>query len=139
MKNDLTLSIIKPDSISKGYYSEILRTILNSNFRVVYLKSKVLSKNEAEEFYAIHKEKPFFDNLIKFMTSGEIYVLVLIKNNSIEDFRKLIGDTDPTKASAETIRRKFGESVEKNAIHGSDSDENAAIEGSFFFGGLEQN
>ena len=133
MKNDLTLSIIKPDSISKGYYSEILRTILNSNFRVVYLKSKVLSKNEAEEFYAIHKEKPFFDNLIKFMTSGEIYVLVLIKNNSIEDFRKLIGDTDPTKASAETIRRKFGESVEKNAIHGSDSDENAKKEILFFF------
>jgi nucleoside-diphosphate kinase len=133
MRMDLTFSIIKPDSIKKGNASEILRIILRSGFRTIGLKSKLLIKNEAEEFYLIHKGKPFYDDLIEFMTSGEIYVLALHKDNAVEDFRTLIGDTDPSKASIDTIRNQFGESVGKNAIHGADSDENAKKEILFFF------
>jgi nucleoside-diphosphate kinase len=133
MRTDLTFSIIKPDSIKKGNASEILRIILHSGFRTIGLKSKVLSKKEAEEFYSIHKEKPFYKDLIEFMTSGEIYVLALQKDNAVEDFRFLIGDTDPTKASIDTIRSQFGRSIANNAIHGADSDENTKKEILFFF------
>lgn len=133
MRTDLTFSIIKPDSIKKGNYSEILRQISSSGFRTIGLKSKRLQKEEAENFYSVHKGKPFYDDLIQFMSSGEIYVLALQKDNAVEDFRTLIGDTDPTKASSGTIRRKFGESIGSNAIHGADSDENAKKEILFFF------
>jgi nucleoside-diphosphate kinase len=138
MRTDLTFSIIKPDSIKKGNASEILRIILASGFRTIGLKSKILNKKEAGEFYSMHKGKPFYDDLIEFMTSGEIYLLSLQKDNAVEDFRTLIGDTDPTKASIDTIRNIFGESVAKNAIHGADSDENAKREILFFFPELNE-
>ncbi len=133
MRIDLTFTIIKPDSISKGFGSEIRRIILDSGFRTIGLRSKSLSKDEAKSFYQIHKDKPFFADLIQFMTSGEIYVMALQKDNAVEDFRTLIGDTDPGKASTGTIRQRFGESISKNAIHGADSDENAKREILFFF------
>ena len=138
MRTDLTFSIIKPDSIKKGNASEILRIILSSGFRTIGLKAKTLISEEAKNFYSIHKEKPFFDDLIEFMTSGEIYVLALHKDNAVEDFRTLIGDTDPSKSSIDTIRNLFGESIGKNAIHGADSDENAKREILFFFPELNE-
>jgi nucleoside-diphosphate kinase len=137
MRNDLTFSIIKPDSVAKGNYSEIHRIITSAGFKIIGLRRKWLNEQSAKEFYGIHKDKPFFDDLIKFMTSGAIYILALQKDNAVEDFRILIGDTDPTKASTGTIRQKFGESVGKNAIHGADSDENSKKEIIFFFPELQ--
>ncbi len=133
MRTDLTFTIIKPDAIQKGRASEILRIILRSGFKTIGLRSKKLSTTEAEEFYQIHKNKSFFEDLIKFMISGEIYVVALQKDNAVEDFRILIGDTDPKSAHIGTVRQKFGESVAKNAIHGADSDANAKREILFFF------
>lgn len=133
MRTDLTFSIIKPDSVVKGNFSEIHRMILNSGFKVIGMRAKVINQEEAREFYSVHKDKPFFEELISFMTSGKIYILALKKDNAVEDFRILIGDTDPSKSSIGTIRQKFGESVGKNAIHGADSDENAKKEILFFF------
>jgi nucleoside-diphosphate kinase len=133
MRTDLTFTIIKPDSVKKGNYSEIHRMIVNSGFRVIGIRTKSLTDEEAKKFYSIHKGKPFYKDLIEFMTSGEIYVLALQKDNAVEDFRTLIGDTDPSKSSVGTIRQKFGESIGKNAIHGADSDENAKKEILFFF------
>ena len=133
MINNYTFSIIKPDSVTKGHFSEIHRMIIDSGFKVVGIRAKSLTVKEAKDFYSIHKSKPFFEDLIKFMTSGEVYVLALRKDNAVEDFRTLIGETDPKDASKGTIRQKFGESVSKNAIHGADSDENARREIIFFF------
>jgi nucleoside-diphosphate kinase len=133
MRTDLTFSIIKPDSVKNGNYSEIHRMITDAGFKIIGIRAKMLSKDQAEEFYAIHKGKPFYQDLIEFMTSGEIYVLALKKDNAVEDFRTLIGETDPKDAAPGTIRRKFGESVGSNAIHGADSDENAKKEILFFF------
>ena len=133
MRTDLTFSIIKPDAISKSYEAEILRMISLAGFRTIGLRLKRLTEEEAREFYSIHKEKPFFDRLIRFMISGNIYVLALQKDNAVEDFRTLIGDTDPVKSAVGTIRRKFGTDIGKNAIHGADSDENAEREILFFF------
>lgn len=133
MINNYTFSIIKPDSVSNGHFSEIHRMIIDSGFKVVGIRAKTLTEEEAKEFYSIHKNKPFFKDLIKFMTSGEIFVLALRKDNAVEDFRTLIGKTDPKDASIGTIRQKFGESVSKNAVHGADSDENARREILFFF------
>jgi nucleoside-diphosphate kinase len=133
-----TFTMIKPDAFSKGHSGAILDQIIKAGFRMVSLKLTKLSSEKAGEFYAIHKERPFYGELVQFMSSGPIIAAILEKSNAVADFRKLIGATDPSKADAGTIRKLYAASVGENAIHGSDSDENALIEGSFFFCGLEQ-
>ena len=133
-----TFTMIKPDAFSKGHSGAILDQILKAGFKVVSLKLTKLSREKAGEFYAIHKERPFYGELVEFMSSGPIIAAILEKSNAVADFRKLIGATDPAKADPGTIRKLYAASVGENAVHGSDSDENAQIEGSFFFSGLEQ-
>ena len=133
-----TFTMIKPDAFSKGYTGNILAMIEKAGFRLVALKKIRLSEEKAGEFYAIHKARPFYGELVEFMSSGPIVAAILEKENAVEDFRKLIGATDPAKAEEGTIRKLYAENVGKNAVHGSDSDENAQIEGSFFFSGMEQ-
>jgi nucleoside-diphosphate kinase len=133
-----TFTMIKPDAFSKGHSGAIIDKIIKSGFRIVALKLTQLSTAKAGEFYAVHKERPFYGELVQFMSSGPIIAAILEKDNAVADFRKLIGATDPAKADEGTIRKLFASSVGENAVHGSDSDENAAIEGSFFFSGLEQ-
>jgi nucleoside-diphosphate kinase len=128
-----TFTIIKPDSVRKGNFGKILAILEFEGFRVLALKKVSLSEKQAEGFYAVHRERPFFSSLVKYMTSGTVYVAALEKENAVADLRKLMGATDPAKAEDGTIRKQFGESIEQNAIHGSDSDENAAIEIAFFF------
>ena len=125
--------MLKPDSIEDGYMLPILNKISDSGFKIVALKYKKMSREEAEKFYSIHSEKPFFDDLINFITRGPIVAAVLEKDNAVEDFRKLIGSTDPQEAEEGTIRKIFARSKGENAVHGSDSDENAGIEISFHF------
>ena len=133
-----TFTMIKPDAFSKGYTGNILAMIEKAGFRLVALKKTRLSEEKAGEFYAVHKARPFYGELVEFMSSGPIVAAILEKDNAVEDFRKLIGATDPAKADEGTIRKLYAESVGKNAVHGSDSNENAQIEGSFFFSGMEQ-
>ena len=123
--------------MKNGHAGAILDQIIKAGFRIVALKQTRLSAEKAGEFYAIHKERPFYGELVEFMSSGLIIAAILEKNNAVADFRTLIGATDPSKAEEGTIRKKFATSVGENAVHGSDSDENARIEGSFFFSGLE--
>ncbi len=125
--------MLKPDSIEDGYMLPILNKISDSGFKIVALKYKKMSREEAEKFYSIHSEKPFFNDLINFITRGPILAAVLEKDNAVEDFRKLIGSTDPEEAEEGTIRKIFARSKGENAVHGSDSDENAGIEISFHF------
>ena len=134
-----TFTMIKPDAMKKGYAGKILDQILQGGFRVVALKQLHLSPVQAGKFYEVHKERPFYGELVEFMSSGVIIAAILEKENAVADFRKLIGATDPAKADEGTIRKLYASSVGENAVHGSDSDENAQIEGSFFFSGLEQN
>lgn len=134
MAGNRTFTMIKPDAVSKGYIGAILHRINEAGFRIVSMELTRLSVAEASEFYAIHKERPFFNDLVGFMTSGPIVAAILEKDNAVADFRNLIGATDPKKADAGTIRADFADSIEANAVHGSDSDENAVIEGGFFFG-----
>lgn len=133
-----TFTMIKPDAMKKGDAGAILDQIIRSGFRIVALKLTRLSSEKAGQFYEIHKERPFYGELVEFMSSGPIIAAILEKDNAVSEFRKLIGATDPAKAEEGTIRKKFASSVGENAVHGSDSDENAQIEGSFFFSGLEQ-
>ena len=133
-----TFTMIKPDAFSKGYTGNILAMIEKAGFRLVALKKIRLSEEKAGEFYAVHKARPFYGELVEFMSSGPIVAAILEKDNAVEDFRKLIGATDPAKAEEGTVRKLYAESVGKNAVHGSDSDENPQIEGSFFFSGMEQ-
>lgn len=133
-----TFTMIKPDAFSKGHTGAMLAMIEKAGFRLVAMKKVLLSEEKAGEFYAVHKARPFYGELVEFMSSGPIVAAILEKENAVEDFRKLIGATDPAKADEGTIRKIFAENVGKNAIHGSDSDENAQIEGSFFFSGMEQ-
>lgn len=133
-----TFTMIKPDAFGKGYTGAILEKIEKAGFRIVAMKKTKLSTEKAGEFYAVHKERPFYGELVEFMSSGPIVAAILEKDNAVEDFRKLIGATNPANAEDGTIRKLYAESVGKNAIHGSDSDANAAIEGSFFFSGMEQ-
>jgi nucleoside-diphosphate kinase len=135
--SNITLTIIKPDAVKRGESGKIIDAVLESGFKIVALKMHLLSRKEAEKFYDIHSEKAFFQGLIDYMTSGVVIIAVLQKENAVENFRKLIGATDPAKAEEGTIRKRFGKSVEQNVIHGSDSDQNAQIESSFFFSGLE--
>lgn len=133
-----TFTMIKPDAVANGHIGAILNDIIADGFRVVAMKYTKLSKEAAGEFYAIHKERPFYGELVEFMTSGPIVAAILEKDNAVEDFRKLIGATDPAKAEVGTIRNKYAKSIDANAMHGSDSDENATIEGNFFFSQLER-
>ena len=133
-----TLTMIKPDAMKKGYAGAILDKIIKAGFRVVALKQLKLSEEKAGEFYAVHKQRPFYGELVEFMSSGVIIAAILEKENAVADFRKLIGATDPAKAEEGTIRKLYASSLGENAIHGSDSDENAQAEGDFFFSSLEK-
>lgn len=133
-----TFTMIKPDAFSKSHSGAIIDHILKSGFAIVALKLTRLSREKAGEFYAIHKSRPFYGELVDFMSSGPIVAAILEKENAVADFRKLIGATDPAKADAGTIRKLYAASVGENAIHGSDSDENARIESDFFFSSLER-
>ena len=128
-----TFTIVKPDSVRKGNFGKIISRIESEGFRVLGVKKIALSERQAQAFYAVHKERPFYGSLVDYMTSGPVYVAALERDNAVAELRKLMGATDPTKADAGTIRKEFGESIEQNAIHGSDSDENAKIEIGFFF------
>ncbi len=133
MKSNRTFTMLKPDSIEQGFMLPILNMIKDAGFNIIALKYKKMTMDEAKQFYSIHSGKPFFKDLIKFMTRGPIVAAALEKNNAVEDFRALIGSTDPDDALDGTIRKKFAKSKGENAVHGSDSDENAAIEISFHF------
>ena len=133
-----TFTMIKPDATEKGYTGGILEMINKAGFRIVAMKMLHLSKEKAGEFYAVHKERPFFGELVEFMSRGPITAAILEKENAVEDFRKLIGATNPANAEEGTVRKKYASSIGENAIHGSDSDENAAIEGGFFFSAFER-
>ncbi|GAB4415512.1 MAG: nucleoside-diphosphate kinase [Bacteroidia bacterium] len=135
----LTLTIIKPDAVSKGYSGKIIDQITAAGFRVKAMKMLHLSEREAGAFYEVHRERPFFKDLVAFMTSGPCVPMVLEYNEdgAVAAFRELIGATNPANAAEGTIRKQFAESIERNAIHGSDSDENALREASFFFSALE--
>ena len=137
MRNTYTFSMIKPDAVESGYIGPILDKITSSRFKIIAMKFTQLSSREAEKFYDIHKTKPFFGELIKFMTRGPIVAMVLEKDNAVDNFRTLIGSTNPEQAEEGTIRKLYANSVGENAIHGSDSDENAKIESVFHFSGRE--
>lgn len=133
MATNRTFTMIKPDAVKNGHIGAILDKINAAGFRIVAMKMTQLSRRDAEQFYAIHSERPFFGELVEYMTSGHIVAAILEKENAVEDFRTLIGATNPAEAAEGTIRKLYAESIAANAIHGSDSDENAAIEGYFFF------
>ncbi len=136
--NNKTFTMIKPDATSKGYIGAILDQIIKAGFSVKAMKWIHLSPAQAGTFYEVHKERPFYQELVDFMSSGPIVAAILEKDNAVADFRTLIGATNPAQAEEGTIRKKFAASIGENAVHGSDSDENAAIEGNFFFSGLEK-
>src|SRR6187549_2808289 len=138
MPSNKTLTIIKPDAVAKGNTGNIIQKITDAGFKIVAMRYMQLSTEQAGKFYAIHRERPFFNDLVKFMTSGTVVPIILEKENAVEDFRKLIGATNPANAAEGTIRKLYASSVGENAVHGSDSDENAIIEGDFFFSALEQ-
>ncbi|POY39353.1 nucleoside-diphosphate kinase [Solitalea longa] len=138
MATNRTFTMIKPDAVANGHAGAILDRIIKAGYKVVALKYTKLSAETAGQFYAVHSERPFYNDLVSFMSQGPIYAAILEKDNAIEDFRKFIGATDPAKADAGTIRADFAKSIDANAIHGSDSDENAAIEGNFFFSNFER-
>lgn len=129
--------MIKPDAVENGYIGAILEKIAAAGFKIVAMKYTQLSKRDAEEFYAIHKERPFFGELVEFMTRGPIVAAILEKDNAVDDFRALIGATNPAEAAEGTIRKLYANDIAENAVHGSDSDDNAAIESAFHFSGRE--
>ncbi|TDN82802.1 nucleoside diphosphate kinase [Salegentibacter sp. 24] len=137
MAGKRTFTMIKPDAVEAGNVGGILEQITASGFRIVALKMTQMTTADAEEFYAVHKERPFFGELVAFMTRGPIVSAVLEKDNAVDDFRALIGATNPADAAEGTIRKKYAKSVGENAVHGSDSDENAQIEAAFHFSGRE--
>jgi len=132
-----TFGIIKPDAVAKGHAGAILAAIEETGFKLVGFKKVRLSTAQAQAFYEVHKERPFYNDLVKFMTEGPVVVMVLEKENAIADWRKLMGATNPEKADAGTLRKRFAENIERNAVHGSDGPETAAIEIPFFFTGSE--
>jgi nucleoside-diphosphate kinase len=138
MAGNRTFTMIKPDAVGAGNTGAIIKMIEEAGFTILAMKKTKLSAEKAGQFYAIHSARPFYKDLCAYMSSGSIVPMILVKENAVEDFRKLIGATDPTKAAPGTIRNLFAKSIEANAIHGSDSDENAGIEGNFFFSSLEQ-
>jgi len=136
MKDNRTM--IKPDAVANGHTGAILDQIIKGGFKIIAMKYIALADQKAGQFYEVHKERPFYGELVSFMSSGPIVAAILEKENAVEDFRKLIGATDPAKAEKGTIRNLFAQSIGANAIHGSDSAENAKIEGDFFFSALER-
>ncbi|WP_297703423.1 nucleoside-diphosphate kinase [uncultured Eudoraea sp.] len=137
MTANRTFTMIKPDAVENGHIGAILEKITSAGFKIIAMKYTQLSRRDAQQFYAIHSDRPFFGELIQFMTRGPIVSAILEKDNAVDDFRALIGATNPTEAAEGTIRKLFAKDIGENAIHGSDSDENAAIEGSFHFSGRE--
>ncbi|MFA9214188.1 MAG: nucleoside-diphosphate kinase [Candidatus Methylacidiphilales bacterium] len=136
--SNITFTMIKPDAVANGYIGKILDQITSTGYRIVAMKYIHLTEKTAGDFYAVHSERPFYKDLVSFMISGPIVAAVLEKENAVADFRTLIGATDPSKAEPGTIRNLYAKSIDANAVHGSDSDENAAIEASFFFSNLER-
>lgn len=138
MKNDLTLTIIKPMAVKNNCIGKILNMITDDNFRISAMKMTHLTRDQAQEFYAVHKERPFYNDLVTFMTSGPVVVAILVKDNAVEEYRKLIGATNPKEAAKGTIRSLCGSDIQMNAVHGSDSPENAVKEADFFFSHSER-
>lgn len=138
MSTNRTFTMIKPDAVAEGNSGAILKMIEEAGFRIVAMKKTLLTKERAGEFYAVHAARPFYNDLCAYMSSGPIIAAILEKENAVADFRQLIGATNPAQAAEGTIRKLFAKSIEANAVHGSDSDENAAIEGSFYFSQMEQ-
>ena len=138
MAGNQTFTMIKPDATGAGNTGKILDKIIEGGFSIKAMKWTRMSADQAGEFYAIHKERPFYGELVEYMTSGPIVAAILEKDNAVEDYRTLIGSTDPKEAAPGTIRNMFAESIAANAVHGSDSDDNAKIEGDFFFGADER-
>jgi nucleoside-diphosphate kinase len=138
MTTNRTFTMIKPDAFADGHSGEIIRMIENAGFNIIALKLTLLSNSRAGQFYNVHKERPFYVSLCDYMSSGPIIAMILEKENAVADFRKLIGATNPAEAETGTIRKLFAKSLQANAVHGSDSDENAEIEGNFFFSALEK-
>jgi len=136
--NNSTFTMIKPDATSKGYTGAILDQIVKAGFTIKAMKWTKLTTEQAGQFYEVHKERPFYGELVAFMSSGTIVAAILEKDNAVTDFRTLIGATNPAQAADGTIRKNFAASIGENAVHGSDSDENAQIEGNFFFSKLER-
>lgn len=137
MSTNRTFTMIKPDAVENGHIGAILEKITSAGFKIVAMKYTQLSLRDAQEFYGVHRERPFFGELVEFMTRGPIVAAILEKENAVEDFRALIGATNPADAAEGTIRKLYATSIGENAVHGSDSDENAAIEGAFHFAGRE--
>ena len=137
MDSDITFSIIKPDAVSQGYTGQILTRITESGFAIVALRMVWLTRQQAEEFYHVHRDRGFYSGLVEFMSSGPAIVMALRKANAVEEFRRLIGSTDPASAERGTIRAEFATDVQRNAVHGADSPENARREASFFFPAIE--
>ncbi|HEY9169153.1 MAG TPA: nucleoside-diphosphate kinase [Lutibacter sp.] len=137
MATNRTFTMLKPDSVENGYIGAILEKITAAGFRIAAMKMTQMTVADAKAFYAVHSERPFFGELVEFMSSGPIVAAILEKNNAVEDFRVLIGATNPADAAEGTIRKLYASSMGENAVHGSDSDENAAIEGAFHFSGRE--
>ncbi|HAV30263.1 MAG TPA: nucleoside-diphosphate kinase [Saprospirales bacterium] len=137
MATNRTFTMIKPDAVKGGHIGAILEQINGAGFRIVAMKYTKLSAEKAGEFYAVHAERPFYGELVEFMSSGPIVAAILEKDNAVVDFRTLIGATNPSEAAEGTIRARFAKSIGENAVHGSDSDDNAVIEGSFHFAGTE--
>ena len=133
-----TFTMLKPDAVANNYIGPILAKINEAGFRIVAMKYTHLTPERASEFYEVHKGRPFYNDLVKYMSSGPIVAAILEKNNAVDGFRKLIGATDPSKAEKGTLRNLYAKSIDANAMHGSDSDENAAIEGNFFFSMMER-
>lgn len=138
MAGKKTFTMIKPDAVAAGNTGAIIQMIEKSGFKIISMKLTRLTGERAGEFYEVHKERPFYNDLCKYMSSGSIVPMILEKENAVEDFRTLIGATNPAEAAEGTIRNLFAKSIEANAIHGSDSDENAQIEGNFFFSAIEK-
>lgn len=138
MAGKITLTMIKPMAVQKGFIGPILAKINEGGFRIAAMKYTKLTEDQAKKFYEVHKERPFYNDLVNFMSSGPIVAAVLEKDNAVQAYRDYIGATNPENAEAGTIRALYGTSLEKNAVHGSDSDENAAIEASFFFAETER-
>lgn len=138
MSANRTFTMIKPDAVENNYIGAILDKINAAGFKIVAMKYTKLSKTKAAQFYEVHKERPFYGELVDYMVSGPIVAIILEKDNAVTDFRTLIGATNPAEAAEGTIRKLYAESIAANAIHGSDSDENAAIEGNFFFSETER-
>lgn len=138
MATNRTFTMIKPDGVESGNIGNIIQLITANGFKIIAMKYTRLSEDQAKQFYLVHKERPFYGELVDYMISGPIVAAILEKDDAVASFRKLIGATDPSQADAGTIRKLYAESKAKNAVHGSDSDENAEVEGNFFFSNFER-